>query len=1556
MISSLDTSGLSALHAAGETLLFPHSHAARLWRRRLGRQSASSAAEAGPWAWHEWTSQLWSTLLVEGLDDRLLLNRLQEAHLWTGIVAGHLPGATVAPSGLQDLAKLASSALQRAAAFRLVDRVRSSADTADARAFAHWLHLFRERCNRDRLLAPALLDDALAFHLRSRIPGVPETLHLIGFQQLTPSQAHLLDTLSASGIAVRQHTFQQLPGATREAVEFPDAHQQLRFAVRLMAETVNSRPDEGPRVGLICPTVQEYRPELDRLFRELLAPELESVFTDLSSTPWYFSTPPPLRTVPLVADALDLLRWTVSPLPLERIGQLLLSPFVSTRDSSEARARFDVRSHKQVPALRGSLDLAAFTALLPRPKPDGATQASFGELRTLAQTARQAGLVKTQRSADDWTEQIRKLLHAVGWPGSRPLSPLEYQTLQTWEGLLDSLATLQFDGAAVSFSALLDLLSAEAVNIATPAINLDAPVQVLTLAEADALTFDLVVHLDATEENLPRIERRHPLLSQALQRSVGIGDPAQAFQQARRSLESLVHRSGSVFLLAPLDIAEGKSQLTALSTDLYFNYKQPTDVLTPELPREPVAMERLVDPETMPLLTSAEVRGGVDVLRLQAACGFHAFATYRLGADQASPRSLGIDPRESGSLLHKILEILWQQLGSSSALKELSPEQRRATVKQAVEEGFALHRLSPAAGDTWAERYLNILKRRFARLLIRWLEEHEMQRPAFTVLAQEQKQLLTLGPIRLSIRPDRIDEVAGGKVFVDYKTSYDLSSKHWLEERPHAPQLPAYALAADPESIKGIAFAQIRPGEKMGWISLSEPAGPFLNKRNERVHLLTPVSTAPIARFADSIPKLSSSRRRTRTKPSRRKRLAKLLQMPLLFETVLDLEDRETQTPTLLQVPELDVAPVPDAAERNAALDIHHSWIVEAPAGSGKTGLLIQRYLKLLAEGEVEQPGDVLAITFTRKADGEMRRRILEQLSATQAGKSLPARAGAFEITTRQLAAAALARDRALGWRLLENPQQLNIRTIDSFCAELAGSMPLVAGAGGRYSPTDDPGPLYELAAERTLLHMGGKDPVLTEDLEKLLLRRDAQPLDVRRLLADMLRQREQWGELVPLKTEKLTDQALDEEIRPRLDETLQRLIGQELVATADLIGPDLLKRLASLGHSLSSCPGYNGDLSPIALCEGRPQAPTTSAGDLDHWVCLAKLLLTKDGSWRAGMAKNTLRFEASKAEQQQTKDLIGAFQDREQLHPGLRKAIQQLSELPEPDFPEDQWQAVKALCRVLRQALLELQIVFAERHTCDFSEVALTAKALIRSDAGTSDILSTSIGRLKHLLVDEMQDTSAGQYELLEALTASWDGATQTLFLVGDPKQSIYEFRQARVERFRRVMEDRRFGHLTIGPLRLHANFRSQASLVEAFNTTFSQILPALDDASLTPDSVNVPFTPATPTRSAAGRPALYWHAAEEALPNASSASHRGASSDHASPGGYAHEIRSIIETFLYKWPTRPADGGEPCRPPRIAVLARSRSHLASVIQEFHEDRGSGPLPFRAVDIEALS
>src|SRR5579885_405643 len=195
-----------------------------------------------------------------------------------------------------------------------------------------------------------------------------------------------------------------------------------------------------------------------------------------------------------------------------------------------------------------------------------------------------------------------------------------------------------------------------------------------------------------------------------------------------------------------------------------------------------------------------------------------------------------------------------------------------------------------------------------------------------------------------------------------------------------------------------------------------------------------------------------------------------------------------------------------DHLQRAEALNTAISCIVQAPAGSGKTELLTQRFLKLLAE--VDEPHEILAITFTRAATAEMRSRILQQLEKARAEKYDPA---------LETARKALAHSEKRGWRLLEQPQALNIQTIDSLCLRIAYEQPLLAQMGGHMQPQDDTRPLYDEAARRTLANLGGPGKDIHEALMHLLARRDNNLAEAQRLIAEMLASRDQWLHIFPL-------------------------------------------------------------------------------------------------------------------------------------------------------------------------------------------------------------------------------------------------------------------------------------------------------------------------------------------------------------------------------------------------------------------------------------------------------
>jgi ATP-dependent exoDNAse (exonuclease V) beta subunit len=654
----------------------------------------------------------------------------------------------------------------------------------------------------------------------------------------------------------------------------------------------------------------------------------------------------------------------------------------------------------------------------------------------------------------------------------------------------------------------------------------------------------------------------------------------------------------------------------------------------------------------------------------------------------------------------------------------------------------------------------------------------------------------------------------------------------------------------------------------------------------------------------------------------------------------------------LLQFPPLDAPDdsleLPDGIARRRALDVRLSAIVEAPAGSGKTGLLLQRYLKLLAEGGVSQPEEVLAITFTRKATAELRERVVEQLRAAAAKAPLRESASSFDRETRALAEAALRADARMGWQILDQPQRLRIRTIDALCAEIARTLPLLSGSGTS-QPVDSAESLYREAARRTLLEFGGPDNLLNDALETVLLHRDANLTDCEMLLARMLEHRQQWGELVPLDAASLTDEHLDTQVRPRIERSLETIVCATLSRVVEAVPASDLADLAELAARFASAPSYDPNQpSRLSVWASRCDPAEARAEDLEHWLALLHLLFTKQGDWRKLFTPSVLNFDISYEDRGALSSIAQRLQNG-----GFAELLKSIGRLPPARFPDDQWRVAKALFRLLRHSLAHLKVLFAEKARCDFAELSLAACDALAAEGGSADLARSPAARLTHLLVDEMQDTSSSQYTLLERLTRSWDGHSQTVFLVGDPKQSIYLFRQARVERFLWTVAQRRLGDVPLEPLQLTANFRSQATLVAGFNESFAQIFPQNTAATqLLGQEPQALFVHASPVRSASARPeAIVWHTellgedAPSAAPPLSARELRAARVERE-----ARDIRGIIE----EWRARPLPAGR-TKPWSIAVLARARRHLTAITAELSSHHGTGPIPFRAVNIDTL-
>lgn len=594
-----------------------------------------------------------------------------------------------------------------------------------------------------------------------------------------------------------------------------------------------------------------------------------------------------------------------------------------------------------------------------------------------------------------------------------------------------------------------------------------------------------------------------------------------------------------------------------------------------------------------------------------------------------------------------------------------------------------------------------------------------------------------------------------------------------------------------------------------------------------------------------------------------------------------------------------------DSAVRIAAIDPAQSFLIQAPAGSGKTELLTDRILALLAT--VSRPEEIVAITFTRKAASEMHARVLAKL---QAGAG-PQPAEPYKLRSWELARKALQRNEELGWNLFDYPARLGIRTIDSFCAYLVRAMPWLSSLGGVPAITDDAREHYEAAARATLA-MADETPSVAGLIEHL----DVDVRHAQDLIADMLAHRDQW---LPL----LSDSAdLD-----HLLHSLDAAIETDLIRLGQSMPPGWAASLAPcVSRAARVLVEKGGDPGMAVLLDWDGMPLGTDSACVAQWQALARMLLTKTGSLRRRV---TIKegFEAKAAYKDDFLAWLQAVPESE----AWIAALADIRHAPCQGYSAEQQQVLRLLIEVLWIAAAQLQLRFTEAGEVDFAEISQRALQALGDVDDPSDLLLALDTSIRHILVDEFQDTSQSQIQLLERLTAGWmPGDGRSLFVVGDPMQSIYRFRKADVSGFLKV-KAQGLGPLTLASLELKDNFRSQAHLVDWVNATCGPVFPKEDYPGLgaikyTP---SVAFNEGVEGLGVEFHP--IWMRAEK-------------------PDTAADDAAMAAESVAIAL-ARQALAQHPHSEHPVAILVRARSHLDAIVHRLAEQG----IPCRAVELVSL-
>jgi ATP-dependent helicase/nuclease subunit B len=794
--------------ARGGTLVVPTTQ--RAAALRLAHSAAQLAA--GRRVWGSADVLPWSGWLARGLDEARergvpvprRLSRAEEWWLWRESVRAACADLSVLwPDALIDSVRRAVLLIEDYG-LALPDAANaSSAETAVlVRSRAH----FNRRCRELQALWSASWS-ACAAYLKPWAAA-----RLVGFAELGAARRAWLERIGVE-IALNAGTETLPTGAALEVLGFDDPEQEAVAAAQWCAAQLERDPDA--RLLLVVQRSGEQRHRWLRALSQRLDYHsvLDPTVSDRSAVA--IEGGQPLEDYPLCALALQLLRLAAGEADFADLSAVLRSPFLQP-GGRETRLRLDVwlREHNvedpHPRRLRMLLPLLE-KALGPE---------SAEELRTLIEAL---DPLSEKAPPTEWAQRFALMLERAGWPGQR-LSSDEQQVRVRFEELLGELAAMSLEPCALEASQAWQLLHQIAARTAFEPATDDVPVTITASFDDPIVHYDGIWVAGLSAEAFPEPLHADPLIPWAAQAAAGMpgASPAAALRLAEETLQRWRGAGGRLALSfarseadEPRDPSPLLREAAAGITLAEAGAPAPFQLETWLAAHAP-QLEAWSDARGPAWPGGQAVRGGARVLELQALCPFRGFVQLRLDAQPLPEPEPGIDPRVRGQILHRALDLFWQRMPDLQTLRARTAHETLALARTCIEQAAAEVQQRAAGGlDPTLLRHETERDVRVFEQLVQW----ELAREPFAIEALEWSQSYRIAGATLQLRLDRVDRLADGRlVVIDYKTGADKGFDAMVE-RPTAPQLPAYALAAGERVAAVAALYLAREGVKLRGIA-----------------------------------------------------------------------------------------------------------------------------------------------------------------------------------------------------------------------------------------------------------------------------------------------------------------------------------------------------------------------------------------------------------------------------------------------------------------------------------------------------------------------------------------------------------------------------------------------------------------------------------------------------------------------------------------------------------------------------------------------------------------
>ena len=743
---------------------------------------------------NSWVKQQW---LQHTRSQSILLSSWQEQQLWHQCVEQDERFALIQT---QATALQAQQAWQTMISWQLSTRDIAPHANHEVATFIQWSEQCEQVCQQQGWIrTPEIILELIAL-IENRCLQLPQRILMIGFDDLSPAINTLITAIGEQTFIEQISTQQRCHSLSR--LQLPDRRCEITTMARWAKHLWQQ--DSTQRIACVVPNLTELRDHIEQIFIDTFNPN--GLIDETCNLPFNCSAGQPLARFTLINTALQGLKLCSSQhAPLTRWLDWLQSPYNHHHAEDDACA-------------------LALAALLQQRGTDTVSKATVAHLLTqlhpvfpqstwLQRWHALSPAIPHAQIPSQWAQFIIDTCHHWGWPGGRNINSLEHQLLQSWQGVIKELASLDTLQIDMTLQLALDTVQKLLHQTLFQTEGSDAPIQILGVLEASGYEFDHLWFMNINDETWPAAAQANPFLPTSIQKQYRMphadGERERAFAQQvqQRLCDSSSHviishhqtQGERQFQASPLvrHYPEISLKNIKLADAALSQYNQPIPLSTQPNPQAPA-----LQPQEQP-------RGGTWILKQQAQCPFKAFAKTRLNAHTAAQPHVGLSPSQAGTLVHATLEAVWQQLKNHANLVQYND----TALHQCVAESFDRAIRNTAITDRVAPYFIALEKHRLCRLLVAWLNL-EKQREPFKVLAHEQVYRVQSGQLEFSISIDRIDQLDNGEhVIIDYKT-HPTQLSPWFQPRLDDPQIPLYYLTVEPSlAIAGVGYAQVKASQ-----------------------------------------------------------------------------------------------------------------------------------------------------------------------------------------------------------------------------------------------------------------------------------------------------------------------------------------------------------------------------------------------------------------------------------------------------------------------------------------------------------------------------------------------------------------------------------------------------------------------------------------------------------------------------------------------------------------------------------------------------------------------